>query len=187
MFTVLPAGLRDDAQILVRARDANDNRSYVEQSVLQITLAWEPLRGEYRLGVREPGVAASSAPVGSRAVLVVDADPAHAGEPFLLLGSVSGYYPGLRLTGLVGPLGLVNTLNPDPLLVATLSRGVVGFLDGRGRGEVSFTVPTGLTPGGRELFWQAIALGSSALGESNLAVLKIGVAKGIGSQSARGN
>jgi len=172
VVTALPTGLRDDAQILVRARDANDNRSHIEKSVLQLLLESEPLRGDYRLGVGEVQVGAATAPPGSHAALVVQADASHAGEPFLLLGSVSGYYPGLRLTGGVATLGLVNTLNPDPLLVATVNRGIVGTLDGNGHASVSFPVPP-ILAGNGELFWQVVALGASALGESNLAVLKV--------------
>ncbi len=79
--------------------------------------------------------------------LFVVADPAHAGELYLALGSVSGTSPGVT----AGPFTL--PLNPDAYLLHTLNHpgalpllGGVGFLDGSGKALVEFVLPIGLDP-----------------------------------------
>lgn len=85
---------------------------------------------------------------GGDQVLSLDAGPARAFEPYLVLGSSSGTTPGLPLGALSLPL------NPDSYTNAALSLagsapflGFVGALDANGTGTATFSLPPALGPG----------------------------------------
>lgn len=75
----------------------------------------------------------------------LDAGPAHANEPYLLLGSLSGIAPGVPLGRCTLPL------NPDPYLLFSITApntallpGGLGFLDAQGRASARFVAIPGL-------------------------------------------
>jgi hypothetical protein len=77
----------------------------------------------------------------------LDAGPAHANAPYLLLGSLSGISPGLPLGRCTLPL------NPDPYLLfsitapnTTLLPGGLGVLDAQGKASARFVAIPGLPP-----------------------------------------
>jgi hypothetical protein len=77
----------------------------------------------------------------------LDAGPAHANAPYLLLGSLSGISPGLPLGRCTLPL------NPDPYLLfsitapnTTLLPGGLGILDAQGKASARFVAIPGLPP-----------------------------------------
>jgi hypothetical protein len=77
----------------------------------------------------------------------LDAGPAHANAPYLLLGSLSGIAPGLPLGRCTLPL------NPDPYLLfsitapnTTLLPGGLGVLDAQGKASARFVAIPGLPP-----------------------------------------
>ena len=78
---------------------------------------------------------------GQSQVMHLDAGPANAGRPYLLLGSYSGSTPGYRVGGLTLPL------NVDGYFVFTRSyahgapylQNSLGLLDAQGHGTVTFT------------------------------------------------
>ena len=172
--TPLPYVLQDRSVIEVIAKDRNGNQSRVQKTLLQMLLESEPLRGDYRLGVGSPDVTHARVAPGSSTDLFVTAQQWHAGEPFMLAGGFSGYFPGGRLKGLEGVLGLADTLTPDPFLTLTLSAGVVGVLDATGSGRIKLVVPAALAGSVAELNWQVLAFSSVALGESNFVTLQFG-------------
>ena len=74
------------------------------------------------------------------------AGSAHAGEAYVMLGSISGTSPGVTLHGHLLPL------NPDSYFRSMMSQPntvpfvqTLGVLDGNGRANASFTLPAGLT------------------------------------------
>jgi hypothetical protein len=82
---------------------------------------------------------------GGTQTLSLAAGGAHAGAPYLLLGSLSGTSPGIALGALVLPL------EPDAYLLFTLKHpgapplaGSAGLLDATGAAAASFAVPPGL-------------------------------------------
>lgn len=90
-----------------------------------------------------------SAQAGGVQSLTLDAGPEHAGELFLLLGSLSGIAPGVALGQVVLPLTLDSFLldsaaSPNAWLV---SPGI-GLLDANGRAAASAQVPEGLLNAG---------------------------------------
>ncbi len=77
----------------------------------------------------------------------LDADVANAGNPYLLLGSVSGTSPGTPVGGMLIPLNVdaytlytLQSPNAPPLA------GSFALLDAQGRATASFTVPPASTP-----------------------------------------
>ena len=80
--------------------------------------------------------------------LTLDAGPAHAGELFFLLGSLSGTQPGT-------PVGVTTLpLNVDGYLLQLLTNAAIqglfhsiGVLDGQGRGSAQIVMPAGLAVG----------------------------------------
>jgi len=82
-----------------------------------------------------------SVSAGGTQPLELDAGHAHAGKPFVLLGSLGGTSPGLPL-----PSGLRLPLNPDAYLRATLKSsahtlvGTPGLLNAFGHAEAAFAV-----------------------------------------------
>jgi hypothetical protein len=77
----------------------------------------------------------------------LDAGPAHANAPYLLLGSLSGIAPGLPLGRCTLPL------NPDPYLLfsitapnTTLLPGGLGVLDAQGKASARFVAIPGPAP-----------------------------------------
>jgi len=99
--------------------------------------AWGPLVGD----VRELSLAA-----GGVQTLTARAGATHRGMPYLILGSVSGTYPGMPVGDVVLPLNkdgyTVRTLNhPDPPLSSS-----VGLLDELGAATAAFTLPPGGWP-----------------------------------------
>lgn len=92
-----------------------------------------------------PGSISLSA--GGTQSLVVNAPPSVAGQPYLLLGSLTGTAPGIPLDGLVIPL------NVDGYTIATLLApnapplaGSFGLLGPNGDALASFTLPPGAAP-----------------------------------------
>lgn len=80
--------------------------------------------------------------VGGKQSLALAAGAAHAGAPYVLLGSFSGTTPGAAVPGGTLPL------NPDAWLLFTLSNpnnvvlsNNVGLLDAAGRAQAAFTLP----------------------------------------------
>ncbi len=89
------------------------------------------------------GVSQVSAGAGADVPFVLNLGAGAAGDPYLLLGSVSGTSPGIDLGG-----GLILPLNEDGFLHGTLALagtavlpGSIGTLDASGRAEASFLVP----------------------------------------------
>lgn len=85
---------------------------------------------------------------GGVETMELDAGPSHAGETYLILGSISGTSPGLDL-----PLDVHLPLIPDSYTNATLAgvgagpfAGFVGVLDVDGRAATTFELPGTLTP-----------------------------------------
>lgn len=83
-----------------------------------------------------------SASQGGQVSFDFDAGADHAGQLYLLLGSMSGYTPGLSVDGLLLPLNA-----PDPYFDLTLGApalspltGSLGWLDGAGRASASIQV-----------------------------------------------
>lgn len=83
-----------------------------------------------------------SASLGGQVSFDLDAGPDHAGQLYLLLGSMSGYAPGLSVDGLVLPLNI-----PDAYFDLTLGApaispltGSLGWLDGAGQASASIQV-----------------------------------------------
>jgi len=120
--------------------------------------AWGPLVGD----VRELAV-----PAGGVHTLTLRAGAAHRGMPYLILGSVSGTYPGMPVGDLVLPLNkdgyTVRTLtHPDPPLA-----GAVGFLDELGAASAAFTLPPGGWPflAGRTVHHACVVFDPSRNGE----------------------
>ena len=81
---------------------------------------------------------------GGQQDLTLDAGPAHAGELFLVLGSLSGTSPGIALGGEVVPL------NPDAYLLHTAAahpapmQPPLGTLDGQGTASLAFALGAGV-------------------------------------------
>ena len=80
--------------------------------------------------------------------LALDAGPAHASRPYLVLGSLSGTVPGVPVGAATLPL------NPDAYLMLTLGApnalpllDGLGVLDPVGRAAARFVLPLGLSPG----------------------------------------
>lgn len=90
------------------------------------------------------GISAGS---GGTIGLTLDKGSAHAGDVYLVLGSVSGSVPGIPLPG-----NKVLPLNPDPLFDAMLALpgapgvfpGSVGKLDSSGKASAKVILPAGL-------------------------------------------
>ena len=85
-----------------------------------------------------------SAVAGGAQDLDLDAGAGHAGETYLLLGSLSGTVPGLPLGGVTLPLNsdayfAFTAANPGVPIV-----GAVGALDGAGRSTAQVVLPAGL-------------------------------------------
>ena len=77
--------------------------------------------------------------------LGLDAGPAHAGETYLVLGSLTGTEPGVAVDGLVLPLAI------DAWFLFTLGNpnappyaGSLGALDAQGRATATLTLPPGV-------------------------------------------
>ncbi len=84
---------------------------------------------------------------GGTATFELLAGSPHAGNLYVLLGSISGNSPGIRLNGHVLPLNLdlyfflmLTHLNQFPFA------GTLGVLDEKGRASASVTLPGGITP-----------------------------------------
>ena len=82
---------------------------------------------------------------GGKQTLYWQAGASHAGELYLVLGSLSGTAPGLPAGGDILPL------NPDAYFSLTLSgagplSGALGFLSPTGAGQTTFSIPAGLSP-----------------------------------------
>ena len=76
----------------------------------------------------------------------LQAGPAHAGELYFMLGSLSGTSPGTPFGGQLVPLN-VDAYTLDLLAApGTIISGQLGFLDAAGEAGASLTVPTGLDP-----------------------------------------
>ena len=110
---------------------------------------------EYGLSYVESGAAALSvnvelisATAGGTQLLTLDAGAGHAGEIYILLGSLSGTSPGTPVDATVLPLnvdGYFLELLTNPTLQALF--GSIGALDGQGRGTALITVPPGFAVG----------------------------------------
>jgi len=92
-------------------------------------------------------VSAVSLLVGGQQELTLHLDSSHAGEPYVLLGSLSGSSPGIPVGAFTLPLV------PDAytsFLLANPGAGplspVVGVLDGNGRAQAAFTLQPGTAP-----------------------------------------
>ncbi len=102
--------------------------------------------------------------LGGKHVWNVRAGAASAGQPYLVLGSISGTAPGVVVDGVHVPL------NPDVYLMATLKLvnkppfvATLGILDAAGRGTAAFALPPGFDPGlvGLELHHAALLFDAS--------------------------
>jgi glycosylphosphatidylinositol phospholipase D len=76
-------------------------------------------------------------------LFTLDAGADNAGRPFMILGSMSGYFPGITVPRGTIPLNfddytLVTILDPDFMLV-----GGSGVLDAQGQASASFVIPPG--------------------------------------------
>ena len=101
-----------------------------------------------------------SAGAGADVPFVLNLGSGAAGDPYVLLGSVSGTAPGIDLGG-----GLILPLNDDWFLHCTLSQagstvlpGSIGTLDAAGRAEASFVAGPGplLPLVGLRMDWSAV-------------------------------
>ncbi len=84
---------------------------------------------------------------GGKQELRLDAGPAHAGAPFLIVGSATGTSPGLMIDGLLLPL--VPDWYSNFLLnasTAAILMPKLGLLDAKGTRQVVFKLPSGLDP-----------------------------------------
>jgi hypothetical protein len=103
------------------------------------------VRPLYQFGLSSDVDTLSIAAGGTQA-LTLDAGSAHAGELYLLLGSLAGTKPGLAHLSFTLPL------NPDAYFWLTLSSpgptlsGSLGTLDGWGEGEALFALPPASFP-----------------------------------------
>lgn len=102
-----------------------------------------------------------SAAIGGTQNLLLDLGPDGAGDTFLLLGSTSGFTPGVIVGSITIPL------NDDTYFVWTLThantgilKGTLGTLDSDGRASCSVCLPPGATAGliGTELHHAGIGL-----------------------------
>jgi hypothetical protein len=110
---------------------------------------------EYGLAYVESGASALSANVevisaaqGGAQSLTLDAGPAHAGEIYLVLGSVSGTVPGTPVDLALLPLN-VDGYFLDLLTNSGLQAlfGTIGVLDAQGQGSAQILIPAGLGVG----------------------------------------
>jgi hypothetical protein len=96
----------------------------------------------------------------------LDLGPAHAGELYLVLGSITGWWPGLTLGGVTLPLAYdgwtLTTLNHPNQAPMT---GSLGVLDAAGKATAAFQVPPGLSPAlaGVQAHHAAVALTPGAV------------------------
>ena len=93
------------------------------------------------------GDASVSIAAGGTVDFALAAGAEHAGEIYIVLGSVSGTTPGIPVDGFVLPL------NPDPYLLSTLGHGGfvqsgIGTLDGVGAAAAAFVLPPGAVSAG---------------------------------------
>ncbi|MEX1024035.1 MAG: hypothetical protein WD226_03065 [Planctomycetota bacterium] len=85
-----------------------------------------------------------SVAAGGSQVLSIDAGPAHAGEGYVVVGSVTGTTPGIPFSGVLIPLNLDGYFNST--LAQANSPGYMmslGLLDAQGRATATLTVPAG--------------------------------------------
>lgn len=101
---------------------------------------------------------------GASVPFTIDYGATFAGEPFILLASLSGTTPGVLLPGGLAPL------NPDAITDYTLAfpgppllPGSSGSLDPQGRASASFVAPPGLLLAvlGLRLDWVTVTLGAT--------------------------
>jgi len=89
-----------------------------------------------------------AAATGGTQTLALDAGPTHGGSDFVMLGTLSGTWPGFVLGGVTIPLNLdayfVQTLTSPS---STTMIGGLGQLDPLGRATVQVVVPTGFPAG----------------------------------------
>jgi hypothetical protein len=100
--------------------------------------------GGAHLGAPSAGFSLS---IGGKQPLQLGACPEHAGDFYVLLGSLSGTAPALPLGNAVLPLV------PDAYFFLTLDQpgaanfpGSIGVLDQYGRAQAAFTLPAGTLP-----------------------------------------
>ncbi len=85
--------------------------------------------------------------LGGTQNLSLDAGPDNAGNPYLMLGSIGDFVPGLEVNGATLPLSLDNwfvivLVNPN----AAPFSGFTGNLDGDGKASASLTFPANINP-----------------------------------------
>ena len=110
---------------------------------------------------------------GGSQTLTLDLGPAHAGAPYLVLGSTTGFTPGVLVDGHLLPLvvdayTLLTLQKPNqPPLVATF-----GVLDGNGHAVAAFALPAGSPPAfaGIVVHHAALALGGLVVARTTNAV-----------------
>ena len=78
---------------------------------------------------------------GGQQTYRIDAGNDHAGKTYMILGSMSGFTPGLAVGGLLIPLNLDGYLQFTASAPNTLIQRSLGALDGYGRAEAAFTLP----------------------------------------------
>lgn len=114
---------------------------------------------------------------GGAQVLSIDLGTSHANQSYLVLGSASGWCPGLPLAS-----GMLIPLNPDAYFdwtfafPNTLMLDSLGTLDALGRAEARFLLPGGQDPllAGLVLHHAAIAhVGSAAQAVTNAVALSL--------------
>jgi hypothetical protein len=106
-----------------------------------------------------PQISVSS---GGTQNLSLDAGPPHAGQIYLVLGSLTGTSPGIQVDGLTLPL-VFDSYTVDTLLLANQGswQQTFGFLDGTGQASAALVPPDGSPPGpaGAVLYHAAAVFG----------------------------
>lgn len=84
----------------------------------------------------------ASAAAGARQGFEIDAGTNHAGEAYLVLGSMSGVTPGFDVAGRNIPLNIDEWLRLTAAFPGSVYLpGTIGFLDGNGRGTAALELP----------------------------------------------
>ncbi|MEM7201705.1 MAG: hypothetical protein AAF628_15660 [Planctomycetota bacterium] len=111
---------------------------------------------------------------GGVQTMTLDAGPSAAGQSYLILGSLAGTIPGVRVAGVLLPL------NPDPYftLTATIPNSPLlpesfGTLQAGGRATARFVVPGLPALAGLQLDHAYVVLGSGLQAASNAAPVRI--------------
>ncbi len=81
---------------------------------------------------------------GARQPMWLEAGPDQANQPYIVLGSLSGTYPGVSVGGVHLPLNVDSYTTLTLTQPNTFLAGSFGLLDGNGRATAELVVPPGL-------------------------------------------